>query len=76
MSVPDSNTPLAPIDAHQNERIVWCERLLYLVVLLQFPQLANLLRLPESGQNFVQEQLIFYRFSVRSVLVFGGAWLQ
>lgn len=35
--------PLAPVDAEQNERIVWCERLLYLLVLLQFPQLATLL---------------------------------
>jgi len=34
--------PLAPIDKEQNERIVWCERLLYLVVLLQFPQLADI----------------------------------
>ena len=36
-------TPLAPIDKQQNERIVWCERLLYLIVLLQFPQLASLI---------------------------------
>jgi len=35
--------PVAPIDREQNERIVWCERLLYLIVLLQFPQLATLL---------------------------------
>lgn len=34
---------LADIDIQQNERIVWCERLLYLIVLLQFPQLASLL---------------------------------
>jgi hypothetical protein len=34
---------IAPIDKQQNERIVWCERLLYLIILLQFPQLANLL---------------------------------
>ena len=34
---------LAPIDKQQNERIVWCERLLYLIVLLQFPQLATLI---------------------------------
>ena len=33
---------IAPIDKQQNERIVWCERLLYLVVLLQFPQLATI----------------------------------
>mgnify|MGYP003137298507 FL=1 len=33
---------IAPIDKQQNERIVWCERLLYLVVLLQFPQLADI----------------------------------
>jgi len=35
-------TPIAEIDQQQNERIVWCERLLYLIVLLQFPQLASL----------------------------------
>jgi len=35
--------PVAAIDREQNERIVWCERLLYLIVLLQFPQLATLL---------------------------------
>lgn len=34
---------IAPIDREQNERIVWCERLLYLLVLLQFPQLATLI---------------------------------
>lgn len=34
---------IAPIDKQQNERIVWCERLLYLIVLLQFPQIASLL---------------------------------
>lgn len=34
---------IAPIDQQQNERIVWCERLLYLIVLLQFPQLASLI---------------------------------
>jgi len=33
---------IAPIDKEQNERIVWCERLLYLIVVLQFPQLASL----------------------------------
>lgn len=43
MSATDTNVPLAPIDAQQNERIVWCERLLYLIVLLQFPQLASLI---------------------------------
>lgn len=43
MSATDINAPLAPIDAQQNERIVWCERLLYLIVLLQFPQLATLI---------------------------------
>ena len=37
------NPPLADIDQQQNERIVWCERLLYLIVLLQFPQLASLI---------------------------------
>ena len=36
-------TSIAPIDQEQNERIVWCERLLILIVLLQFPQLATLL---------------------------------
>lgn len=30
------------IDKLQNEKIAWCERLLYLIVLLQFPQLASL----------------------------------
>jgi len=35
--------PVAPIDREQNERIVWCERLLYALVILQFPQLAALL---------------------------------
>ena len=34
---------IAPIDKEQNERIVWCERLLYLIVLLQFPQLADII---------------------------------
>lgn len=34
---------IAPIDQEQNERIVWCERLLYLIVLLQFPQLADII---------------------------------
>ena len=34
---------IAPIDQAQNERIVWCERLLYLIVVLQFPQLASLM---------------------------------
>lgn len=34
---------IAPIDQEQNERIVWCERLLYLIVILQFPQLATLI---------------------------------
>lgn len=34
---------LAPIDKAQNERILWCERLLYLIVLLQFPQLASII---------------------------------
>ena len=31
------------IDKLQNERIVWCERLLYLIVVLQFPQIATLI---------------------------------
>jgi len=35
--------PVAPIDREQNERIVWCERLLYALVILQFPQLAAIL---------------------------------
>ncbi len=35
--------PIAPIDLAQNERIVWCERLLYLIVVLQFPQIASIL---------------------------------
>jgi len=35
--------PVAPIDKEQNERIVWCERLLYLIVVLQFPQIASIL---------------------------------
>ncbi len=39
LTVPE---PIAPIDKEQNDRIVWCERLLYLIVLLQFPQLAGL----------------------------------
>ena len=34
---------IAPIDKQQNERIVWCERLLYLIVILQFPQLVSLI---------------------------------
>lgn len=34
---------VAPIDKEQNERIVWCERLLYLIVVLQFPQIASIL---------------------------------
>ena len=34
---------IAPIDKHQNERIVWCERLLYAIILLQFPQIASLM---------------------------------
>ena len=34
---------IAPIDKQQNERIVWCERLLYLLVLLQFPQIATII---------------------------------
>jgi len=35
--------PVAPIDREQNERIVWCERLLYALVILQFPQLVAIL---------------------------------
>lgn len=34
---------VAPIDKEQNERIVWCERLLYAIILLQFPQIATLM---------------------------------
>ena len=34
---------IAPIDKEQNEKIVWCERLLYVIVLLQFPQIGALL---------------------------------
>jgi len=33
---------LDPVDEEQNERIVWCERLLYFLVMLQFPQLASI----------------------------------
>ena len=33
---------IAPVDIAQNERIVWCERLLYALIVLQFPQLATL----------------------------------
>ena len=35
--------PIAQIDKEQNERIVWCERLLYAIILLQFPQIASLM---------------------------------
>jgi len=31
------------VDAEQNERIAWCEKLLYALVILQFPQIATLL---------------------------------
>jgi len=34
---------LAPIDQEQNAKIAWCEKLLYALVILQFPQLAQLL---------------------------------
>jgi hypothetical protein len=34
---------VAPIDQEQNNRIVWCERLLYAIILLQFPQIASLM---------------------------------
>jgi hypothetical protein len=34
---------LADVDIEQNNRIVWCERLLYAIILLQFPQLASLI---------------------------------
>lgn len=35
--------PMTNTDREQNEKIVWCERLLYLIVLLQFPQLATMI---------------------------------
>ena len=31
------------IDKIQNEKIAWCEKLLYALVVLQFPQIATLL---------------------------------
>jgi hypothetical protein len=31
------------IDVQQNRRIEWCEKLLYAIVVLQFPQIAALL---------------------------------
>jgi hypothetical protein len=31
------------IDKEQNEKIAWCEKLLYVLVILQFPQVATLL---------------------------------
>jgi len=31
------------IDRQQNEKIAWCEKLLYALVILQFPQLASIL---------------------------------
>jgi len=34
---------IAPIDQEQNNKIAWCEKLLYALVLLQFPQIASLL---------------------------------
>jgi len=34
---------IAPIDLEQNNKIAWCEKLLYALVLLQFPQIATLL---------------------------------
>ncbi len=34
---------LAPIDQEQNNKIAWCEKLLYALVLLQFPQIATLI---------------------------------
>jgi hypothetical protein len=34
---------IAPIDKDQNNRIAWCEKLLYALVILQFPQIASLL---------------------------------
>jgi len=33
----------APIDEEQNNRIAMCEKLLMLIVLLQFPQLASMI---------------------------------
>ncbi len=35
--------PIAPIDQEQNAKIAWCEKLLYALVILQFPQIATLL---------------------------------
>ena len=37
------SNPIAPIDIEQNNKIDWCEKLLYALVLLQFPQIATLL---------------------------------
>jgi|TARA_R100000482_G_scaffold123189_1_gene72553 hypothetical protein len=34
---------IADVDREQNDRIAWCERLLYALILLQFPQLATML---------------------------------
>jgi len=34
---------LDPIDKEQNDRIVWCERLLYVLCAAQFPQLMALM---------------------------------
>ena len=34
---------LALIDQEQNAKIAWCEKLLYALVILQFPQIASLL---------------------------------
>jgi len=33
----------APIDDEQNNRIAMCEKLLYALVILQFPQVASLM---------------------------------
>jgi len=34
---------MKPIDKEQNLKIAWCEKLLYAMIILQFPQLANLI---------------------------------
>jgi len=34
---------LDPVDEEQNHRIAWCEKLLYAIILLQFPQLAQMM---------------------------------
>jgi len=41
--MPQGLEAIAPIDQDQNNRIAWCEKLLYALVILQFPQIASLL---------------------------------